>query len=351
MTLVVGYSPTRRDRSPLDLATTLARSIGTDLLVVAVVPAPWPTTVPGPSDREYRAWTKAEGERAVAEARDLLDEDGDSVTTEVVAVPGRSVAATLEDQAKKSDAGMVVVGSAEHGMMGRVVVGSTADRLLHSSPIPVAVATRGFRAPQEGRVTRATCSFRADEASHSALERTAEICAETGASLRVATFGVLGQQMYPPEVRGEHQILDAFVTDTSKAQEAAVAALPGGGEDVETLVATGRGLARGAGSARLAGRRCPGGRVVPDRDPGPGLHRHERHPDRAALAGAGGRRTPLTSTLRVPRGQWASRTGRSRAGTAAGLAQCRCPTGCKACAAVYLATFRPRPSPWRSAVR
>ena len=240
MTLVVGYSPTRRDRSPLDLATTLARSIGTDLLVVAVVPAPWPTTVPGPSDREYRAWTKAEGERAVAEARDLLDEDGDSVTTEVVAVPGRSVAATLEDQAKKSDAGMVVVGSGEHGMMGRVVVGSTADRLLHSSPIPVAVATRGFRAPQEGRVTRATCSFRADEASHSALERTAEICAETGASLRVATFGVLGQQMYPPEVRGEHQILDAFVTDTAKAQEAAVAALPGGGQDVETLVATGR---------------------------------------------------------------------------------------------------------------
>jgi len=241
MTLVVGYSPTRADRSPLDLGTTLARSIGTDLLVVAVVPAPWPTTVPGPSDREYRAWTKSEGERAVTEARALLDdEDGDSVTTEVVAVPGRSVAATLEDQAKKVAAGMVIVGSAEHGMMGRVVVGSTADRLLHSSPIPVAVATRGFRAPQEGRVTRATCSFRADEASHSALERTAEICAQTGASLRVVTFGVLGQQMYPPEVRGEHQILDAFVTDTSKAQDAAVAALPGGGEDVETLVATGR---------------------------------------------------------------------------------------------------------------
>ena len=59
MTLVVGYSPTRGDRSPLDLATTLARSIGTDLLVVAVVPAPWPTTVPGATDREYGAWTES----------------------------------------------------------------------------------------------------------------------------------------------------------------------------------------------------------------------------------------------------------------------------------------------------
>ena len=106
----------------------------------------------------------------------------------------------------------------------------------------MAVATRGLPGTAgSAGFTRATCAFRADRGvALGAARRTAEICAETGASLRVATFGVLGQQMYPPEVRGEHQMLDAFVTDTSKAQDAAVAALPGGGEDVETLVATGR---------------------------------------------------------------------------------------------------------------
>jgi nucleotide-binding universal stress UspA family protein len=238
MTIVAGYSPYRSDRSPVDLALSLARSIGTDVRIVAVVPAAWPTTVPGPADREYRSWVKAEGDRAVAEVHSLL-EDADDVPVEVRAAAGRSVAATLEQQAKETDAGMVVVGSAEHGMYGRVVVGSTADRLLHTSSVPIAIATRGFRAPPGGRVGRATCSFRADEASQAALERTAEICRETGATLRVATFGVLGRHMYPPEVLGERQILDSFVEETTKAQEAAVASLPAG-HAVETLVATGR---------------------------------------------------------------------------------------------------------------
>ena len=240
MTIVVGYSPARNDRSPLDLGATLARSIGTDLLVVTIVPASWPTPISGGVDREYAAWSRAEGERAVEDARAFVGDGDDAVPTRVVAVPARSVAATLEEQAKQTGAGIVVVGSAEHGEMGRVVIGSTANRLLHSSPIPVAVAPRGFRVPTGGRVTRATCSFRTDAASRSALEHTAQICRETGASLRVATFGVLGATMYPPEVLGEKQILTTFVEETRKAQVAAVAALPGGGEGVEMAVVTGR---------------------------------------------------------------------------------------------------------------
>jgi nucleotide-binding universal stress UspA family protein len=239
MTIVVGYSPYRSDRSPVDLALSQARSIGTDLLVVAVVPAPWPTAVPGATDREYRAWVQSEAKRAVAEAEALL-EGNDDVPVEVTALPGRSVAVTLEQQAKVSDAGMVVVGSAAHGAVGRVALGSTADRLLHTSAVPVAIATRGYRSPPAGRIGRATCSFRADEASRSALERTAELCREAGARLRVVTFGVLGKHMYPPEVLGERQILDSFVEETGKAQEAAVASLQDGGDGVETSVVTGR---------------------------------------------------------------------------------------------------------------
>jgi nucleotide-binding universal stress UspA family protein len=240
MTLVVGYSPARGDRSPLDLGATLARSIGTDLLAVAVVPAPWPTPVAGGTDREFAAWSRAEGERAVEEVRAFLDDGADPPPTRVVAVPGRSAAGTLVEQVKQTDAAMVVVGSAEHGMVGRVVLGSTASRLLYSSPIPVAVAPRGFRAPSGGRVTRATCSFRTDAASQSALEQTAQLCRATGAALRVATFGVLGATMYPPEVLGEKQVLATFAEETGKAQAAAVAALPGGGEGVVTAVVTGR---------------------------------------------------------------------------------------------------------------
>jgi nucleotide-binding universal stress UspA family protein len=240
MTIVVGHSPTRSDPSALELAAAFARSVGTDLRVVVVVPAGWPTPVAGATDRDYRAWSRELGERAVAEALSFLAGCGGDLESEVVAVPGRSAALTLEDEAEASGAGMVLLGSAEPGDKGRVVVGSTASRLLHSSAIPVAIATVGYRSPAGGRIARATCAFRTDEESQFALTRTAELCRETGAKLRVATFGVLGATMYPPEVLGESQVLEAYVESTGKAQEASVTALPDSGEDVETVVVTGR---------------------------------------------------------------------------------------------------------------
>ncbi len=112
--------------------------------------------------------------------------------------------------------------------------------MLHSSAIPVAIATVGYRSTAGGRIARATCAFRADETSQFALARTAELCRETGAKLRVATFGVLGATMYPPEVLGERLLLDAYVESTAKAQGVSVTALPDGGAGVETVVATGR---------------------------------------------------------------------------------------------------------------
>ena len=66
---------------------------------------------------------------------------------------------------------MIVVGAGHDGGYGRVVLGSTAHRLLHSSTVPVAVATRGYRASDHGRVVRATCAFRGDEASRRTLAR------------------------------------------------------------------------------------------------------------------------------------------------------------------------------------
>ena len=94
MTLVVGYSPTRGDRSPLDLGATLARSIGTDLLVVAVVPAPWPTPVAGGDRPGVRRVVACRGPNVPSMTR---RRSWTTVTTpyptRVVAVPGRSVAA------------------------------------------------------------------------------------------------------------------------------------------------------------------------------------------------------------------------------------------------------------------
>jgi nucleotide-binding universal stress UspA family protein len=244
MTLVVGYAAAKGDAGPLHLAAMLARSAGHDLLVVSVVPAPWPTPVARGSDRDFESWAREHGDRVVATAAAVLAELCPDVPSRAIAVPGKSEAATLIAQAENAGAAMIVIGSGSDGPLGSVVVSSTADRLLHSAHVPVAVAPRGFRAPDGAVVERATCAFRGDRDSAPVLERTAAICRDVGAALRVVTFGVRGRTMYPPEVGGEDDVLRAYVEHTAGLQHEAVAALVAAGSvaegAVETAVVTGR---------------------------------------------------------------------------------------------------------------
>ncbi|WP_139982418.1 universal stress protein [Nocardioides litoris] len=243
MTIVVGYAAAKGDAAPLHLGAMLARSAGHDLVVVTAVPAPWPTPLARAADREFEAWARDHGDRTVATVTGLLAEVCPDVPSRAVARPGKEAAALL-GVAEETGAALVVVGSGADGPLGGVVVSSTADRLLHSSPVPVAVAPRGFRVPAGATVTRATCAFRGDDASGQVLERTAAICRAVGAALRVVTFAVRGRTMYPPEVDGESEVLQAYVEHTVTAQRAAVAALGDlagtGPRPVETAVATGR---------------------------------------------------------------------------------------------------------------
>jgi nucleotide-binding universal stress UspA family protein len=132
---------------------------------------------------------------------------------------------------------MIVVGAGHDGGYGRVVLGSTAHRLLHSSPVPVAVATRGYRASEHGRVVRATCAFRGDEASRRTLARAADVCREVGAGLRIVTFAVRGRTMYPPEVAtsSEDAVQEAWAAQAESLQRAAIDELAAAGPLPEPL--------------------------------------------------------------------------------------------------------------------
>jgi len=131
-----------------------------------------------------------------------------------------------------------VIGSVEQGPWDRVAIGSTGDRLLHAADRPVAVATRGFATHAVPRFTRATCAFRADRASVEVLRRVGQICVDSGAALRIATFGVEGRTMYPPEVAGEDEVVAAFADQARAAQTAALAQVVAP-EGVECTVAVG----------------------------------------------------------------------------------------------------------------
>lgn len=257
MTVLVGHPPRRADRAAISLGAMLARSLNTDLVVVSVLPAPWPTAVAGHGDRDHAEWVRTEGAAAVAEARTVLKEVADDLPSRAFSVVGRSVPTALLEQARAVGARVLAVGSSPDGPWDRVVLGSSASRLLHSSHVPVAVAPRGFATHAVPRFDRVTCAFQGDGRSPEVLRRTAEVAVAGGALLRVVTFAVRGRTMFPPEVRGEEEVLDAFVEQARAAQEAAVSALASGSEgrpdgglagSVECLVPVGRDWAQSVGS-------------------------------------------------------------------------------------------------------
>ncbi len=248
MTIVVGWTPAPSGQAALDLGILLARSAGESLQVVTVVPAPWPVPSPARVDGEFAAWAAERGEVAVVAAREHLSQNAPDLPATCSWRHARSAAAGLDRAGADHQAIMTVLGSSSDGPHGRVVVGSTAGRLLHSSRIPVALASRGYRPGTATTVGRVTCAYRDDAGSVEVLQRTTAIAVAVGATLRVATFGVRGRTMYPPQVaiRTEDDVLAAWAEQAASAHARALAALDGAVEPhaVQTALAVGRDWAQ-----------------------------------------------------------------------------------------------------------
>jgi nucleotide-binding universal stress UspA family protein len=241
VTLIVGAHPAKDDRAALELAATLARSAEQDLFVIAVVPTPWSGALGAGTDRAFEDWADELGQRAVERIEKTLAESFPDVPASAAWVAGSSVPGTLIEQAAATDARMIVVGSGSAGPYGHIHVNSTAETLLHSSPVAVAVATRGYRCGDVPRVGRATLAFRGDEMSRRILGCAAELCSDVRASLRLVTFAVRGRTMYPPLVslRTEDDVTSTWVQHSEAAQKEALAALDTAPDDVECVVAQG----------------------------------------------------------------------------------------------------------------
>lgn len=240
MTVLVGLGPLD-DHSTIEFAATLARSDRQDLAVVSVVPAPWPTPISGGADGEYAAWASEQGSAAAARAKAFTEEHCQGIDVRTSWVSGRSAPSALRREAARIHAELIVLGSSR--IHGRIALGSTADALLHSSPLPVAIGTHGYAAPASGVIERATVAFRGDGPSHRALRTSAEVCQRVGASLRVVTFAVASQGMFTAGVgRAERLVAAEWVESVSQDQRRAVEGLADLGidpADVEQSVARG----------------------------------------------------------------------------------------------------------------
>jgi nucleotide-binding universal stress UspA family protein len=225
MTFVVGFAPDGRGRAVLELAAMLARAGDEDLVVAAIVPAPW---APGPAriDAEYQAELTELAEAALDKARARLPEG-----TRFEVHHARSAPAGLLEVAEREGASLIVLGSAARGAHGYVELGSVSDSLVHSSAIAVALAPRGFRCRGDGRVKRVTVAFGGSD--EGLVQAVGEIAERVGARLRVASFAVRSRSPIQAGVGREAD--DAIVAEWERHVRAALAA------DQELVIGHGTG--------------------------------------------------------------------------------------------------------------
>lgn len=242
MTVLVGYLAGKGGISALNLGVEAARTLKTSLSVVTVVPKPWTTPSPARIDAEYAQYADRLASDSAAQARECIASLAPDLEVSFHKYAHRSASGGLLQAVEELNAEALVLGSAADGALGQVVIGSTADRLLHSSPVPLAISPRGYRGSKTHGLTRITCAYPGTPESRHVVERVVTLAARLEVPMRVITFAVRGRTMYPPEIglRAEDSILEVWA---SHAREA-LAALKSDGvvpDDVQLQVVTGNG--------------------------------------------------------------------------------------------------------------
>ena len=242
MTVAVGYLAGKGGTSPLYLAVEAAKTLKTPLAVVTVVPRPWMTPSLGRVDAEYAEYAEQLAAKSAKQAQEFIDKLADGLEVSYHKVAHRSTSGGLLEAASELEPEVLILGSASDGSLGQVVIGSTADRLLHSSPVPMAISPRGYRGSKAGGLTRITAAYPGTPEALHVVERVAALGERLGVPMRVVTFAVRGRTMYPPEVglRAEDSILDQLA---AHARETLAQLKTDGavGSNVELDVVTGNG--------------------------------------------------------------------------------------------------------------
>lgn len=176
-TLIIGYEPTEQGEDALALGQELAELLAAKPLVATVLP--WPRNLISAEDLERALRTDTATMFAVV--RDRLQR----LDPETRAIAERSPAEALQELAEDVSATAIVLGSCHRGALGRVLLGSVGESLLHGAPCVVAVAPRGFATGERGPMARIGVGFDGSAEGWAALETAIGIAERLHASVTV----------------------------------------------------------------------------------------------------------------------------------------------------------------------
>jgi nucleotide-binding universal stress UspA family protein len=177
-TIIIGADGSARTEDAIAFARRLAATTGAELSLVGAYPYDeWPSRA---ASHEYGAFLRAETDDMLERMRRLA---GDAAATHAVA--DTSPARALQRAAESAGATLIVVGSTHRGRAGRVMPGTTADRLLHGAPCAVAVVPYDFRLQDDAAIGTVGVGYDGSAESRAAIDVAVEVARRLGASLKV----------------------------------------------------------------------------------------------------------------------------------------------------------------------
>jgi nucleotide-binding universal stress UspA family protein len=275
-TILIGVDGSARSEDAVAFGRRLAGATSGRVVVANAFPY---SDIPSrAANLTYREALKTDATRTARRMSELLSNvPSERIHTAVAANPSPPHA--LHDLAEAEHASIVVVGSTHTGRAGRITPGSTAERLLHGAPCPVAVVPEGYRNATHPAIARIGVAYNGSEESKAAVAAAAEAARVLDAELTV--IGVIEADVYgSPAMTGGpsynilRQDIDAAV---QSGLDEVVAGLPGGvravaacleGDPAERLVAASERLdllvvgSRGYGPLRAVLTGGVSGRVI-----------------------------------------------------------------------------------------
>ncbi|MCG7592889.1 universal stress protein [Mycobacterium sp. PSTR-4-N] len=234
MHLTVGYLATPTGDDGVALASALATTFGATVDVVLVVREELPDGHPG--RQEYQRMLLARGQEWVARAVAALARDGVEATPSVVV--GESFAQTLIDAAVEKTSDLIVVGGARDGFFGRHTIGPVTGALLHSSPLPVALAPRGYAEDPDETFAAVTAAVPTRPGDDNPLPFAITLASAAGLRIRMLSL-VSAENL--AEAGSAREVRQLQVAAAEENQAVAARALPDAPE-IESLVADGMTL-------------------------------------------------------------------------------------------------------------
>jgi nucleotide-binding universal stress UspA family protein len=219
--IIVGIDASPGAQDALEFATRLAGVSEASLRLASVFPySQTPSRVP--SHAYYD-----ELERRAEELLDLAAAAAGAPVAGRHAIAHTSPPHALHDLSMETGAALVAVGSTHRGPVGRVVPGSTGERLLHGSPCPVAIVPTGYSGADPIRTVGV--GYDGNDESEAALAAACALARRFDAALRVIRVFDATRLGSPALMSVPEYVHDDFERVQREGLDEAVATLP---EDV-----------------------------------------------------------------------------------------------------------------------